>query len=98
MEWMELVANLINGVLVLAIVQYLKNYGMSWLKINAPWSLPIIAMFAAQLLNGLAVWVGGMLGYPIDFTPIINVLIGALAVTTFDVKRGFRKAKLRKAA
>ena len=93
MEWMQLVANLVNGVLVILVVQYLKNYGMSWLKLNAPWSLPIIAMIAAQALGFLAGFLGGFLGYPIDFSPIISVLIGGVAVAAFDVKHAYGKSK-----
>jgi len=91
MEWQEVVAGLINGILVIAIVQYLKGAGMSWLKANAPWSLPIIAMVAATVLTAASSGIGALLGYPIDFSPIIAVLTGSLAVTVFDVKHAYSK-------
>ena len=98
MEWTQIVANLINGVLVILVVQYLKTSGMSWLKLNAPWSLPILALVATQALNFAASMISGFLGYPIDFAPIINVLVGAVAVVTFDVKHVYGKMKLARAA
>lgn len=84
MNWFEILASLINGVLVIMAVQYLKNYGMPWLKANVPWVLPVLALVAAQLFGFLASLIGGFLGYPIDFSPIVAVLTGSLAVTAYD--------------
>ena len=91
MVWQELAAAFINGVLVLVIVQYLKTSGMSWLKTNAPWLLPIIALSAGLVLTAAAASISGYLGYPIDFSPIIAILTGSLAITTFDVWHGAGK-------
>lgn len=85
MDWMQVLANLINGVLVIIVVQFLKNYGMSWLKANAPWALPVLALVAGMALNAAAAALGGLLGYPIDFSPIVGVLTGAGAVVVYDV-------------
>lgn len=93
MGWQPVVGYLVQTVLVIAIVQYLKNFGMSWLKANAPWSLPAIAMFAAQGLGLLATFLGGFLGYPIDFSAIAAVLVGTSAIAVYDVKHGMTKAK-----
>lgn len=90
MNWMEILANLINGFLVILVVQFLKDFGMSWLKLNAPWSLPLLAMFAAQIFGFLASAIGGFLGYPIDFSPIVAVLTGTLAITAYDTAHAAR--------
>lgn len=91
---LPMLAPLINGVLVILIVQYLKNVGMGWLKVNAPWSLPIIAMFAGVTLTAASVLLSGLIGAPIDFSPIIAVLVGSGAIVAFDVKHAYNKMKL----
>lgn len=91
MGWQEMLAGLINGILVLSIVQYLKASGMSWLRMNAPWALPAIALSAGALLTIASVFVSGFLGFPIDFSPIVAVLTGSLAVTVYDVSHGIDK-------
>lgn len=94
MDWLEIVAGLVNGALVLLVVQWLKNYGMSWMKTNVPWLLPILALGAAQGLGLLASFISGFLGYPIDFSPIVAVLVGSMSVVAYDVKHAYsRKAK-----
>lgn len=84
MDWMQLLASLINGVLVVLVVQFLKNYGMGWLKQHMPWVLPILALVAAQVFGFLGSLLSGFLGYPIDFSPIVAVLTGTAAITAYD--------------
>ena len=91
MVWQELAAAFINGVLVLVIVQYLKTSGMSWLKTSAPWLLPILALSAGLILTSAASAISGFLGFPIDFSPIIAVLTGSLAITVYDINHGIGK-------
>lgn len=94
MDWMMIAAYIINTVLIVGLVQYLKNVGMGWLKANAPWSLPIIAMVAGPLLGILATIASEFLGYPIDFNPLVLVLTGSLAVVAFDMKHVMAKMKV----
>lgn len=91
MDWMLILAGLINGTGVMIVVQFLKHYGMDWLKLNAPWSLPIIAMFAAQIFGVLTSVVSDAIGYPIDFSPIAAVLVGTGTIAAYDVAHAIRK-------
>ena len=97
MDWIEIVANLVNGVLVIAAAQFLKQVGLGWLKVNAPWSLPILALFAAQLFGVLSSTLGKYFGFPIDFSPITALLTGSLAIAVYDTKHA-RTAQLSKRA
>lgn len=90
---MEIVAYLINTVLLVALVQYLKNVGMGWLKVNAPWSLPILAVVAAPLLTAASVALSGFIGYPIDFSALIAVLTAGSAVIAFDITHAITKKR-----
>jgi hypothetical protein len=93
MDWFLIIANLINYVLVIAGVQWLKSAGMDWLKDNAPWSLPILALVGAQALNFLASTISTALGYPVSFDPIIAVITGSMAVVSYDVKHTWSKKR-----
>jgi len=90
---MLILASLVNGTLVLIVVQFLKHYGMDWLKLNAPWSLPIIALFAAQVLGALASILSNLIGYPIDFSPIVALLTGTGAITAYNIAHAARKPR-----
>lgn len=85
MNWMEILAALVNGVLVLMVVQALKVYGMPWLKTTVPWVLPLLAMVAGPLIGLLTNYLSGVIGLPIDLSAITNVLVGMSATVAFTV-------------
>ncbi len=91
MEWMLLLANLINAVLVLMAVQAIKTHLLPYLNINAPWVLPIIAFVIGPLMMVAMVALSEMIGYPIDLSPIIGVFTGGTAVALHQVGKQFKK-------
>ncbi len=91
MEWMLLLANLINAVLVVALVQAIKTYVMPFLRINAPWALPLIAFAIGPLMMLAMEALSGVVGYPIDLSPIIGVFTGGTAVAMNQVVKQLKK-------
>lgn len=86
MDWQFLVAVLINGVGVLAVVQLLKVHVMPFLKTKHPWAIPILAVVAGPLVGYATEYLMAFLGHPIDLTAIIAALTGAMAVVAHQVK------------
>lgn len=84
-NWNEIIALAINSVLVFTAVQLVKGYapGLPAVakQILALAGGPLLMMFAQPTLSGL-------LGYPIDFSPLANALGGlvssAVAMASFD--------------
>ena len=91
MNWMEILAAFVNGVLILVVVQFLKVKGMPYLKVHAPFVLPILALVAGPLFAYLTAIVSGLIGYPIDFSAIVAVLTGAVAIVVYDLGDGLSK-------
>ena len=85
MDWNQIIAVTINSVLVLMAVQFIKNYGLPWLKSNAPWALPLISVLIGPLLTYLMNIVSSLLGYPIDLSPIIGLFAGGTAVALHQI-------------
>lgn len=92
MDFMLLLANLINAVLVLAAVQALKTYAIPFLKEKVPWVLPIVAMAIGPLMMLAAEFLFTLIGHPIDLSPIIAVFVGGSAVALHQVGVQFKKA------
>jgi hypothetical protein len=92
MDWMLLFANLINAVLVLAAVQALKLYVVPWLNTQVPWILPIIAMGIGPLMVLATEYLVGLIGYPIDLSPIVGVFVGGTAVAFHQVGKQYSRA------
>lgn len=87
MDWMMVLAALINGVGVALAVQALKVYVMPFLSLKVPWLLPVIAMGAAPLIAYATEYLFLLTGYPIDLSGILAVLTGTLAVAGYAVAR-----------
>ena len=82
-DWRELAAVAVNSVAVMAIVQLLKM-----LLPNIPGGVKqILALVMGPLLMWGATALGGLLGYPIDFSPIAAVFAGPAAMGLFDVAK-----------
>ncbi len=62
------------------------------LKKRAPHFIPMIAIVAGPLLNLLAAFGTELIGYPIDFSPLIGVMGGTGAVAVDQIYRQRRKA------
>jgi len=92
MDWYEVAAAAINSVLVLMAVQFLRSYGMPWLKKNADWLIPIIAVFIGPLMVVLTNFLTEWAGYPIDLSPISGVFLGGSAVAIHQVGKQWQKA------
>lgn len=91
MDFMLLLANLINAVLVLAAVQAIKTYLLPYLNVKAPWVPPIIAFVIGPLMMVAMVALSELIGYPIDLSPIIGVFTGGTAVALHQVNKQFAK-------
>ena len=85
MDWNQIIAVFINSVLVLMAVQFIKNYGIPWLKQNAPWALPLIAVLVGPIMTYLTNIVSSALGYPVDLSPIAGLFSGMAAVVLHQV-------------
>lgn len=92
MDWNQIAAALINSVLVLMAVQFLKVKGLPWLNLNAPWVLPLIAILIGPLMQMLTNYLVGMLGYPIDLSPIVGLFTGGMAVALHQIGKQTKKA------
>ena len=92
MDWYEVAAAAINSVLVLMAVQFLRSYGMPWLKEKADWLIPIIAIVIGPGMVALTNYLTMLLGYPIDLSPISGVFLGGSAVAIHQVGKQWQKA------
>jgi len=92
MDWYEVAAAAINSVFVLMAVQFLRSQGMPWLKENADWLIPIIAVFIGPLMVVLTNYLTMLLGYPIDLSPISGVFLGGSAVAIHQIGKQWKKA------
>lgn len=90
---MLLLANLINAVLVVAAVQAIRTYVMPVLRERFEWSLPLIAMAIGPLMMVAMAKLSGMIGYPIDLSPIIGVFTGGTAVALHQIGKQLKKVK-----
>ena len=94
MDWQFLVAVLINGVGVLAVVQLVKVHLMPFLKAQHPWALPILAVLAGPIVGFATEFLMAFLGYPIDLSAIVAALTGAMAVVAHQVKAQASKGEI----
>jgi len=91
MEWFSILAALINTAGVLTAVQALK-IGIPKLKEKIPWILPILAGAIGPAVAVLQGWLGGILGLPIDISPLIAIFTGASATAANQVYKQVGKA------
>ena len=91
MDWQLLVATLINGIGVLALVKLITGTLMPFLRVNYPWAIPILAVIAGPVVAFATEWLMAFLGHPIDLSAIIAALTGALAVAAHQVKAQAKK-------
>jgi len=90
-DYSILIANFINTVAVVALVAFLKPRSES-IKALAPW----VALIAGPLLRLAGSMLTELVGYPIDFGPIIEVLVdgvlsSAAAMAFFNVSSNAKK-------
>lgn len=91
MDWNQIAVAAINSVLVLMAVQFLKVKGVPWLRLNAPFLLPIIALIAGPALTAAMNYLTAFFGYPVDLSPIIGVFSGGTAVALHQVAKQYAK-------
>jgi hypothetical protein len=89
-DWGEAGAAAITSVGVLIAVQAIK-YFLPMLRARYPWAIPIIAVVAGPALAQLTTLLFGILGHPVDLSPIVAVLTGAAAVTINQVGKQVKK-------
>jgi len=92
-NWPEVMATFINVVLVMIAVQFLKNYGIPWLKANVPWSIPVLPSVVGALLGLAENFLFNWLGHPIDFSAILGLFTGTLTVQLYEIGDRFRNRK-----
>lgn len=99
-NWNEVLASFINVVLVMIVVQFLKNKGLAMIKEKFPWLVPILPTAVGFLLSYVTTYLTDKLGFPIDLSPIIGVFNGLLAVTAYEVgdRIGVIRPKRKRAA
>jgi len=90
MEWQQIVANLINTVLVLLAVQGIKTV-LPVLNTKVPWLLPIIAAGIGPVVAIIQGTVGGWLGIPIDLSSIVAIFTGGSAVALYQISKQANK-------
>jgi hypothetical protein len=89
-NWFEIIAYLINSVLVVIAVEGLKKYWPA-IKDKYGFLIPIIAPVAGLAINTGAKLISDYLGYPVDFSPIIAVITGTTAVWFSQVGKQIKK-------
>jgi len=90
MEWQQIVANLINTVLVLLAVQGIKAV-LPFLNKSVPWLLPIIAAAIGPVVAVIQSWLGSWLGINIDLSAIVAVFTGGSAVALYQFGKQLSK-------
>lgn len=90
MDWQQIVANLINTVLVLLAVQGIKMV-LPIINSYVPWLLPIIAAAIGPVVALIQGWVGAWLGIPIDLSAITAIFTGGSAVALFMIGRKLKE-------
>ncbi|MCP4878338.1 MAG: hypothetical protein GY896_23030 [Gammaproteobacteria bacterium] len=98
-NWQQLVALLITAVLVPFVVEFLKR----WLPTASPNIKRILALVAGPALMALGTFLSGLLGYPIDFQSIIDIITAGImasipSMATYGVAKRHAKRKLKLAA
>jgi hypothetical protein len=78
--WGEVGAAVLNVVIALVLTQVVK-WGFPIIRDKYPWALPIISMSAPFLFAKAAEFLLGVLGYPVDFGPVLDLIVaGGFAV------------------
>jgi hypothetical protein len=78
-NWAEVIAYLINTVLVVLIVQGM-NKVWPMIKEKYGFIIPLASPIIALAINTIGKVIGDLLGYPVDFSPIVAVITGTTAV------------------
>ncbi len=96
-EYGGVLAALINSVLVLAIVQILKTK-VPKLKEKLPWLIPIIAGAIGPAVAAGQNYLSGLIGAPIDISPIAAIFTGGTAVAMHQVGKQATKEAAKQVA
>jgi len=88
--WQQIIANFINVVLVLVVVELIKM-ALPILKEKVSWLLPIIAAAIGPAVSLIQGYLGGLIGLPIDLSPIVAIFTGGSASALYDVFRNLGK-------
>jgi ABC-type enterochelin transport system permease subunit len=94
-DWSQFAAVALNAFVALVGVPVFR-YLFQVFKTKYEWLVPLVAMVLPGLLVTAASFVSGLLGYPIDFGPLIDVIRnsaigGALAVALHQVYKQANK-------
>ena len=85
MAYQQIVANFINLVGVLLVVELLKIV-IPKLREAVPWLIPIIAAVIGPIMAILQGYLGAWLGIAINLDPIVAIFTGASAVVLYQVQ------------
>lgn len=87
----QIIANLINMVLVLLAVEGIK-YVLPFLNSKVPWLLPIIAGCIGPVVAVIQGWLGALVGLPIDLSAIVAIFTGSSATALHQVFKQMKKS------
>lgn len=86
-NWFEIIALLVNGPIVRALVNLVTQFGPSW----PGWLKQLLAVAAGPGILLLADFLSGLLGFPIDLSELAMILGGlatsAFAMLSYDIKK-----------
>lgn len=83
-DWKMILATLINGTLVLAVVSIINAYKPTFRE-KYPWAVPLLATLLGPALGAVQTYILAKFGIQVDFNPIIAALAGAAATTAHQV-------------
>lgn len=91
-EWGAVGAGIMNVFIALVLTAVVK-WGLPILRKSYPWLLPLISMVAPAAFAFLAEFLLGVLGFPVDFGPLLDLfLAGGAAVGVHQVYKQAKKA------
>ena len=90
-DWGQAGAVLLTALVGLVAVPVLR-WALPIFKSKYEWLMPIVAMIAPAALSFAASYISGLLGYPVDFGPLIDLFTGgAVAVVAHQVYKQAKK-------
>lgn len=92
-DWGLVGASILNVIIALVLTSVV-SWGLPIIREKYPWVLPLISIIAPTAFAFLAEFLLGLFGYPVDFGPILDLLLaGGTAVAAHQVYKQHGKGK-----